>query len=205
MFMGPLEQSKPWSMSGVNGVRGFLDRAWRMIVDQDSDETVLNPAVGDHEPTDKQTQILHRTIKAVSNDIEGLQFNTAISRLMEFVNFFTKEQQRPRSIMSQFALLLSPLAPHLGEELWRLLGNDNTLAYEAWPEYQESLTVDASVEIPVQIMGKLRSKIMVARGTSKDDLLALAKADPKITELLAGKTILQEIAVPDRMVNFVAK
>ena len=107
--------------------------------------------------------------------------------------------------MSQFALLLSPLAPHLGEELWRLLGNDNTLAYEAWPEYQESLTVDASVEIPVQIMGKLRSKIMVARGTSKDDLLALAKADPKIAELLAGKTILKEIAVPDRMVNFVAK
>ena len=205
MFMGPLEQSKPWSMSGVNGVRGFLDRAWRMIVDQDSDETVLNSAVGDHEPTDKQTQVLHRTIKAVSNDIEGLQFNTAISRLMEFVNFFTKEQQRPRSIMSQFALLLSPLAPHLGEELWRLLGHDNTLAYEAWPEYEESLTVDASVEIPVQIMGKLRSKIMVARGTSKDDLLALAKADPKIAELLAGKTILKEIAVPDRMVNFVAK
>ena len=205
MFMGPLEQSKPWSMSGVNGVRGFLDRAWRMIVDQDADETVLNPVVGDHEPTDKQTQVLHRTIKAVSNDIEGLQFNTAISRLMEFVNFFTKEQQRPRSIMSQFALLLSPLAPHLGEELWRLLGHDNTLAYEAWPEYQESLTVDASVEIPVQIMGKLRSKIMVARGTSKDDLLALAKADPKIAELLAGKTILKEIAVPDRMVNFVAK
>ena len=205
MFMGPLEQSKPWSMSGVNGVRGFLDRAWRMIVDQDSDETVLNPAVGDHEPTDKQTQILHRTIKAVSNDIEGLQFNTAISRLMEFVNFFTKEQQRPRSIMSQFALLLSPLAPHLGEELWRLLGNDNTLAYEAWPEYDEALTVDASVEIPVQIMGKLRSKIVVPRGTSKDDLLALAKADPKISELLEGKTILKEIAVPDRMVNFVVK
>ena len=205
MFMGPLEQSKPWSMSGVNGVRGFLDRAWRMIVDQDADETVLNPVVGDHEPTDKQTQVLHRTIKAVSNDIEGLQFNTAISRLMEFVNFFTKEQQRPRSIMSQFALLLSPLAPHLGEELWRLLGHDNTLAYEAWPEYEESLTVDASVEIPVQVMGKLRSKIMVARGTSKDDLLALAKADPKIAELLAGKTILKEIAVPDRMVNFVAK
>ena len=205
MFMGPLEQSKPWSMSGVNGVRGFLDRAWRMIVDQDADETVLNSAVGDHDPTEKQTQVLHRTIKAVSNDIENLQFNTAISRLMEFVNFFTKEDQRPRSIMSQFALLLSPLAPHLGEELWRLLGNEKTLAYETWPEYDEALTVDASVEVPVQIMGKLRSKIVVARGTSKDELLTLAKADPKIAELLEGKTILKEIAVPDRMVNFVAK
>ena len=124
---------------------------------------------------------------------------------MEFVNFFTKEDQRPRSIMSQFALLLSPLAPHLGEELWRLLGNEKTLAYEAWPEYDEALTVDASVEVPVQIMGKLRSKIVVARGTSKDELLTLAKADPKIAELLEGKTILKEIAVPDRMVNFVAK
>ena len=124
---------------------------------------------------------------------------------MEFVNFFTKEDQRPRSIMSQFALLLSPLAPHLGEELWRLLGNEKTLAYEAWPVYDEALTVDASVEVPVQIMGKLRSKIVVARGTSKDELLTLAKADPKIAELLEGKTILKEIAVPDRMVNFVAK
>ena len=107
--------------------------------------------------------------------------------------------------MSQFALLLSPLAPHLGEELWRLLGNEKTLAYETWPEYDEALTVDASVEVPVQIMGKLRSKIVVARGTSKDELLTLAKADPKIAELLEGKTILKEIAVPDRMVNFVAK
>jgi len=205
MFMGPLEQSKPWSMSGVNGVRGFLDRAWRMIVDQDADETALNSAVGDHEPTDKQTQILHRTIKAVSNDIENLQFNTSISRLMEFVNFFTKEDKRPRSIMSQFALLLSPLAPHLGEELWSLLGNENTLAYEPWPQYDESLTVDASVEIPVQIMGKLRAKIVVPRGTGKDDLLALAKAEPKIAELLEGKTIMKEIAVVDRMVNLVAK
>ena len=205
MFMGPLEQSKPWSMSGVNGVRGFLDRAWRMIVDQDADETVLNAAVGDHEPTDQQIQTLHRTIKAVSNDIENLQFNTSISRLMEFVNYFTKEDKRPRSIMSQFALLLSPLAPHLGEELWRLLGNETTLAYEPWPQYEESLTVDASVEIPVQIMGKLRAKIVVPRGTGKDDLLSLAKAEPKIAELLEGKTIMKEIAVVDRMVNLVAK
>ena len=205
MFMGPLEQSKPWSMSGVNGVRGFLDRAWRMIVDQEADETVLNSAVGDHEPTDKQIQTLHRTIKAVSHDIESLQFNTSISRLMEFVNFFTKEEKRPRSIMSQFALLLSPLAPHLGEELWRLLGNENTLAYEPWPQYDEALTVDASVEIPVQVMGKLRAKIVVPRGTGKDDLLALAKAEPKIAELLEGKQIIKEIAVVDRMVNFVAK
>ena len=205
MFMGPLEQSKPWSMSGVNGVRGFLDRAWRMIVDQDSDETVLNPAVGNYEPTDKQLQMLHRTIKAVSQDIESLSFNTAISRLMEFVNFFTKEKHRPKPIMEQFALLLSPLAPHLSEELWRLLGHEQSLAYEPWPEFEEALTVDSSVEIPIQIMGKIRSKIVVPRGTAKDELLTLAKADPKIAELITGKKIIKEIAVPDRLVNIVAK
>lgn len=205
MFMGPLEQSKPWSMSGVNGVRGFLDRAWRMIVDQESDEVVLNPAIGDHPPTDKQLQILHRTIKAVSQDIENLSFNTAISRLMEFVNFFTKEDQRPKQIMEQFSLLLAPLAPHLSEELWRILGNENTLAYEPWPQFEEALTVDASVEIPIQIMGKIRSKIVVPRGTPKDELLALAKADAKIAELIDGKKIIKEIAVPDRLVNIVAK
>jgi len=171
MFMGPLEQSKPWSMSGVNGVRGFLDRAWRMIVDEDKDELSLNGAVSDCEPTDKQTQMLHKTIKAVGQDIEALSFNTAISRLMEFVNFFTKETQRPKLIMEPFVLLLSPLAPHLAEELWRLLGHEQSLAYEAWPRYDEALTVDSSVEIPLQVMGKIKAKIMVPRGTGKDDLL----------------------------------
>jgi leucyl-tRNA synthetase len=205
MFMGPLEQSKPWSMSGVNGVRGFLDRAWRMIVDQESDEIALNPAIGDHPPTDKQLQVLHRTIKAVSQDIENLSFNTSISRLMEFVNFFTKENHRPKQIMEQFSLLLAPLAPHLSEELWRILGNEKTLAYESWPQFEEALTVDASVEIPIQIMGKIRSKIVVPRGTAKDELLTLAKADPKIAELIDGKNIIKEIAVPDRLVNIVAK
>ena len=204
MFMGPLEQSKPWSMNGVSGVRNFLDRVWRMTIDKDQEQTALHPAVVDVDPTDEQTRTLHKTIKAVTQDIETLSFNTAIARMMEFTNFFTRQDQRPKSIMESFVLLLSPFAPHIAEELWKTLGHDKSLAHESWPQFDEALTVDASVEVPVQIMGKIKAKIMVPTGTSKDDLLALAKADPKIAGLLEGKTIRKEIAVPDRLVNIVA-
>ena len=204
MFMGPLEQSKPWSMNGVSGVRNFLDRVWRMLIDKDQEQAVLHSAVVDVEPTDEQTRTLHKTIKAVTQDIESLSFNTAIARMMEFTNFFTRQDQRPKSIMESFVLLLSPFAPHIGEELWRALGHEKSLAHETWPAFDETLTVDSTVEIPVQIMGKIKSKIVVARGMSKDDLLATAKADPKIKGLLEGKTIRKEIAVPDRLVNIVA-
>ena len=149
--------------------------------------------------------MLHKTIKAVTNDIETLSFNTAISRMMEFVNFFTKQNKRPRSVDGSFVLLLSPFAPHIAEELWKLLGSNDSLAYEPWPVYDESLTVDANVEIPVQILGKIRSKIIVPRGTGKDELEALAMADARIVELLDGKTIRKVIVVPDRLVNIVAK
>ncbi len=204
MFMGPLEQSKPWSMAGVNGVRGFLDRAWRIIVDEKSEELVLNAAIVDGEPTDEQTRMLHKTIKAVTQDIASLSFNTAIARMMEFVNFFTKQKTRPRKAIEPFVLILSPFAPHLAEELWKLLGHEQTLAYEKWPEFDESLTVDANVEIPVQIKGKNRSKIMVPRGTSKDELEKIALADERIVECLDGLTVRKVIAVPDRLVNIVA-
>lgn len=204
MFMGPLEQSKPWSMTGVNGVRNFLDRVWRMIADEKNDELKLNAAVGEFDSTDEQIRTLHKTVKAVTLDIESLSFNTAISRMMEFVNFFTKQSHRPQSLMEPFVLLLSPFAPHIAEELWKLMGHTASLAYEPWPEFDESLTVDSTVEIPIQIMGKVRSKIMVPRGTAKEDLLALAKADPKIIEQLDGKQIRKEVVVPDRLVNIVA-
>ncbi len=204
MFMGPLEQSKPWAMTGVNGVRNFLDRVWRMIADESKEEHELNPAMVDGEPTDAQVRMLHKTIKAVTQDIETLSFNTAIARMMEFVNYFTKQKKRPKKTIEPFVLLLSPFAPHLAEELWNLLGHEESLAYEPWPQFEESLTVDASVEIPVQINGKNRSKIIVARGTSKDEMISAAKADGRITELLDGKTIRKEIAVPDRLVNIVA-
>ena len=203
MFMGPLEAQKPWSMSGVNGVRNFLDRVWRMVVDDQNESPVLNPAICDSEPTTEQLKLLHKTIKAVTFDFEKLSFNTSISRLMEFVNFFTKQKQRPRQIIEQFVLLLAPLAPHLAEELWQMLGHDKTLAYETWPAYDDKLAVDQTVEIPIQINGKVRSRISVDRGMDKDALLAAAKNDEKIAEQLDGKTIRKEIVVPDKLVNLV--
>ena len=204
MFMGPLEQQKPWSTDGVSGVRNFLDRVWRMIVDEAANELSLNAAVGDYEPTEDQNKVLHKTIKAVTADIESLSFNTAIARMMEFVNFFTKQSQRPKSIMSQFLLVLSPLAPHIAEELWKLLGHEESLAYEPWPAYDDAFAEDSTIEIPIQILGKVRSKIHVPRGIAKDDLEKAALADEKIAELISGKQIRKVIVVPDRMVNIVA-
>ncbi|MFK7765893.1 MAG: leucine--tRNA ligase [Mariniblastus sp.] len=204
MFMGPLTQSKPWAMSGVNGIKGFLDRTWRMIVDENADDTELNPVVGDHEPTEEQTRTLHKTIMKVTQDIESLSFNTAISRMMEFVNFFTKQKQRPTSVMKPFVLLLSPFAPHLCEELWKVLGNESTLAYEPWPKFDVALTVDASNEVPIQIKGKIKAKILVPAGTPKDELEKLALTEPAIVAALDGLTVRKVIVIPDRLVNIVA-
>ena len=204
MFMGPLEAPKPWSMAGVKGVRSFLDRAWRMIVDESSDEMRVSAAVQDVEPTAEALRVLHKTIKNVTEDVRSLSFNTAIARMMEFVNYFTKLPSRPKSAMESFVLLLSPFAPHQAEELWQLLGHPETLAYEDWPSYDEQCLKEDSVEIAVQILGKVRSKIEVPTDASREDLEAAAKADPRIAELLEGKQIRKVIVVPGRLVNFVA-
>ena len=205
MFMGPLEETKPWSMAGVNGVRGFLDRAWRMIIDDRSEEIQLNPAVQDVDPDEAQARVLHRTIKAVTQDLEKMHLNTAIARMMEFVNFFTKQPKRPLSAMKQFVLLLSPYAPHIAEELWQALGHDASLAYVSWPDYDESMMMESSVEIPVQINGKLKSRTTVAIDCSKEDLEKTARSDEKIIPLLEGKQIVKTVVVPGRMVNFVVR
>jgi leucyl-tRNA synthetase len=205
MFMGPLEATKPWSMAGVNGVRNFLDRVWRMIVDAAADEFQLNVAVQDVQASDDQLRQLHKTIQAVTRDTDSLSFNTAISRMMEFVNFFTKQEIRPQSIMQQFILLVSPYAPHLAEELWQLLGGEGSLAYQDWPEYDESLTVDDLVEIPVQVQGKLRGKIQAAPDSSAEQLEEMARGDEKIAALLADCEVVKVITVPGRLVNFVIK
>jgi leucyl-tRNA synthetase len=205
MFMGPLPATKPWSMAGVSGVRGFLDRAWRLIVDDRVEELALSATVQDVEPTEEQARTLHKTIKQVTTDIEGMDFNTAIARMMEFTNFFTKQTVRPRSVMRSFILLLSPFAPHIAEELWQLLGAKQSLAYEPWPKWDEALTKDAEIEIPVQILGKLRGKVVVPAGSDQETILAAAQADPRIAELLTGKTIVKSIVVPGKLVNFVVK
>jgi len=205
MYMGPLESTKPWSMEGVNGVRRFLDRAWRMIVDDRAEQMTLNSAVQDVEPGDEQNRVLHRTIKAVSDDLDTMDFNTAIARMMEFVNFFTKEDPRPKSAMERFVLLLSPFAPHVAEELWQLLGHADTLAYEPWPEYDAAAIQEATIEIPVQIQGKLRGRVQVPADADQSAIVAAARNDPRIQELLEGKTTVKTVVVPGRLVNFVVK
>jgi leucyl-tRNA synthetase len=205
MFMGPLEASKPWSMAGVVGVRNFLDRAWRMIVDDRAETVLLNAAVSDEAPTDEQNRVLHKTIQAVTDDTAALGFNTAIARMMEFVNFFTRQSARPRACLEPFVLLLSPYAPHLAEELWQALGHDQTLAYEPWPQFDERLARDEEIEIPVQIKGKVRTKILVRRDIGQDELEQTARNDDRVKELLADQQVVKTIVVPGRLVNFVTK
>jgi leucyl-tRNA synthetase len=205
MFMGPLEATKPWSMEGVNGVRGFLDRVWRMIIHDRAEAVELNAAIQDIEPTAEQNRVLHRTIREVTQDIERLGFNTAIAKMMEFTNFFFKVERRPRVAMQTFVLLLSPFAPHLSEELWQALGHEQTLAYERWPSYDESLIKEDTVEVPVQVNGKVRGRISVPSDADEAAHEAIARADAKIAQQLDGKTIIKKIIVPGRMVNFVVK
>ena len=205
MFMGPLEAVKPWSMEGVSGVRGFLDRVWRMMIDDRAESIRLHPAVVDAPPDAEQDRVLHRTIKAVTADIENLSFNTAIARMMEFVNFFTKQQTRPRRAMETFVLLLSPFAPHIAEELWAALGHPDTLAYEPWPTWDEAALRETTIELPVQINGKLRGKVVVAADADETAIETAARAEPRVAEQLSGKRVVKVIVVPGRMVNFVVK
>jgi leucyl-tRNA synthetase len=205
MFMGPLEQTKPWQMSGVEGVYRFLGRVWRMIVDERAETQRLSDAVAEASATNEQLRVLHRTIKAVTDDIDRLSFNTAISRMMEFTNFMSGQESRPKAVLSQFVLLLSPFAPHIAEELWSVLGHPQTLAYEPWPVCDPAYLVEDSVEIPVQFNGKLRSKIVVPAEHDAAALEAAARADEIVCKNLDGKTVIKVVAVPGRMINFVVK
>jgi leucyl-tRNA synthetase len=203
MFMGPLEAVKPWSMQGVEGVYRFLARAWRMIVDFEGETIALDPKVKDAEMTIDQAKIVARTVASVTDDLEALRFNTAISRLMEFVNAFTGQEVRPKSAMETFTLLLSPMAPHLAEELWEILGHESTLAYEPWPTFDPALLKDDETEIPVQINGKLRVRILVPAEASGTEIEAIARDDARIIALIDGKPIRKTIVVPGKLVNFV--
>lgn len=203
MFMGPLEAVKPWSTKSVEGVYRFLSRAWRMIIDDPAETMSLNPAIKDVTPDKETLHVLHRTIQKVTEDTEGLRFNTAISAMMEFVNHATKLDPRPRSILDPFVLLLAPYAPHLAEELWRALGHTNTLAYEPWPKFDPALTKADEIEIPVQVNGKLKSRLKVPAEITDTDLEAAARADPTVQAAIAGKTIKMVKVVPKKLVNIV--
>jgi leucyl-tRNA synthetase len=202
MFLGPLDRDKPWAEEGVQGVWRFLRRVWSLYIGEDGS---LSPKIVDDGGEEELRKILHATIKAVTEDIENLQFNTAISRMMEFTNAATKAEKVDWGILETFALLLAPFAPHLAEEVWERLGHSGSLAYEAWPEWDESLLVEESVKIPVQVQGKLRDTIEVSKDADKETILAAAKASEKVQRHLDGKEIVKEIYVPGRMVNLVVK
>jgi leucyl-tRNA synthetase len=203
MFMGPLEASKPWSMRGVEGVYRFLGRVWRVFIDDRAEQTKLADAVQDAPPDKETLRKLHQTIQKVTDDLGGMRFNTAISAMMEYTNHLTPLSVKPRSALEPFVLLLAPFAPHLAEELWRALGREQTLAYEAWPEYDPALTKADEVEVPVQINGKLKVRLMVPAEMDEAALKEAALGDAKVRELLAGKTVRKVIVVPGKLVNIV--
>ena len=205
MFMGPLEATKPWAMTGVGGVKNFLDRVWRMVVDSKEDELVISSAVCEQPCDAEQKRMLHTTIKKVTEDTESMSFNTAIARMMEFTNFFTRAKSRPKEAMQSFLVLLNPYAPHLAEELWQILGGDESISKQPWPQWEAEALVESSIEVPVQLNGKVKAKIRVAPDVSKDDLQKAALDDPKVQSLLEGKTIVKQIVVPGRLVNLVVK
>ncbi len=200
MFMGPLEEMKPWSTRGVEGVYRFLNRVWRLFVDED---TGLNPLIVDRPATPDFERLYHQTVKKVGEDIEELRFNTAISQLMIFVNEAMKMPELPRKEMEQFVLLLSPFAPHLGEELWELLGHKKSLACEPWPAYDDAKTVEDKLEIVLQVNGKVRGKIEVIQGTEERELEHLARLEPNMQRHLEGKKIIRTVVVKNKLVNIV--
>jgi leucyl-tRNA synthetase len=202
MFMGPLVDTKPWSTRGVEGVHRFLSRSWRMIVGPDGS---IHPSVREAACTPDQERVLHQTIRKVTEDLEGLAFNTAISQMMIFVNEFLNADPRPRLAMETFVLLLSPFAPHIAEEFWQLLGHDGTLAYHPWPAFDEAKTRTAEVEIAVQVNGKVRGKFGAAPDSPEELLRELALAEPGVRLHMAGKEIVRIVAVKNRLVNIVVK
>ncbi|MDN8626263.1 leucine--tRNA ligase [Corynebacterium ureicelerivorans] len=203
MSMGPLDTSRPWATKDVVGAHRFLQRLWRLAVD----ETSGAPAVVEAALTDEDLKQLHRTIAGVRDDYEHLRDNTVAAKLIEYVNYLTKTYPggAPRAAVEPLVQMVSPLAPHIAEELWLVLGHTETITFEPFPEFDEQWLVDDTVEVPVQINGKVKARIDVAADASKDDLEAAALADERVAALVAGKNVVKVIAIPGRMVNLVVK
>ena len=203
MFMGPLEQVKPWSTKGVDGVNRFLNRAWRLLINEDSGELITV----DSDPEKAQLKVLHTAIKKVTEDVEAMRFNTAISALMIFVNEANSWKAVPKTIAEDFVKLLSPFAPHFAEEVWAKLGHDETIGYAEWPVLNEEYLKEDEIMYPVQVNGKVRADLMVPadKAKDKDFVLEMAKKDEKVAKYLDEGTLIKEIFVPGRIVNLVVK
>ncbi len=200
MFMGPLDASIAWSTKGLDGARRFLDRVWRLLVDDNGE---LSSKVQESNDTTLE-RVYHQTVKKVTEDYEGLRFNTGISQLMVFINDAYKVDVLPKQYVEGFVKLLAPICPHTTEELWSKLGHEDTISYEAWPAFDEAKLVDDEVEIVVQINGKVRAKVNVPAEASREELQDIAMANEDVKEFIEGKTVRKVIAVPGKLVNIVA-
>ena len=201
MFMGPLEASVAWNTNGLDGARRFLDRIWRLFI---TDEGKLAAKVQNSGDTTLE-KVYHQTVKKVTEDYEGIRFNTAISQMMVFINEGYKAEVIPTEYVEGFVKLLSPIAPHIAEELWPILGHTDTITYTQWPTFDKSKLVDDEIEVVVQVLGKVRAKVKVAKDVSKEDLEKAALADSKVQEFIDGKTVVKVIVIPGKLVNIVIK
>ena len=209
MFMGPLEQMKPWSMRGVEGVARFLARVWRLVMEENQEGAwILSPEVQQIEPDKAQRKIMHATIKKVSSDIETLSFNTAISQMMIFVNAFTNAPAKPVSAIRTLLILLNPFSPHLTSELWELINarfDDaaGDITAQPWPQHDERLLLEHEIEIVLQVNGKVRDRMVVPLEATNEELEKAARANPRIAEFTAGKNVRKVVVVPKKLVNLV--
>jgi len=202
MFMGPIDAVKPWDPNGIDGSKKFLDRVWRLF--EESDKIIDMDKI----PSDKKTALektYHYTVKKVTADYENMDFNTAISQMMIFINTASKEDFIPKEYAEGFIKLLNPVAPHITEELWNRLGHDTSITYSSWPTFDEEKTKDDTINLPVQINGKLRANVEIEVGESEEKIKEKVHNDSKIIAQLEGKEIVKEIYVKNRIYNIVVK
>jgi leucyl-tRNA synthetase len=209
MFMGPLEQMKPWSMRGVEGVSRFLARVWRLfMIENQSGEWELSAKIKEVDGDKAQRKVTHGTIKKVTEDIESFSFNTAISQMMIFVNAFTGAETVPLSPMRSFLVLLSPFAPHIASELWeqlnaKFLDASGDITRQTWPTYDETLLVEDEVEVVLQINGRVRDRMKMPVAATNEQMKTAALANAKVQDRIAGKNVRKVIVVPKKLVNIV--
>ena len=194
MFMGPIDSAKPWDPNGIDGSKKFLDRVWRLFIESGKIK---------NEPNKNLEKVYHYTVKKVTNDYETMNFNTAISQMMIFINSVNKEDVLPKEYAEGFLKLLNPVAPHITEELWNKLGHDDTISYEPWPTYDEAKTIDDEIEIPVQVNGKLKTTVMIS--LNEDEASVKEKVHSALEGKLDGKSIVKEIYVKNKIYNVVVK
>ena len=209
MAMGPLDTSRPWATKDVVGAQRFLQRAWRLVVDEATGDTKASESADLGDLSEDDLKALNRTVAGVHEDYAELRDNTAVAKLIEYVNHLTKAYgsagSTPRAAVEPLALMMAPVAPHIAEEMWQRLGHEGGVTYESFPSWDEKWLVDETIELPVQVMGKVRGRINVAADASREDIEAAALADERIAAQIAGKTVAKIIVVPGRMVNIVAK